>query len=69
MKMDHHCPWINNCVGHFNHGKYVIIERVQRFRCFFKGGGWLFLNLALLGKYLIERLKYRRAKNDLRNVA
>ena len=23
MKMDHHCPWINTCVGHFNHGHFV----------------------------------------------
>uniref|UniRef100_A0A0B7A3E4 Palmitoyltransferase n=1 Tax=Arion vulgaris TaxID=1028688 RepID=A0A0B7A3E4_9EUPU len=22
MKMDHHCPWINTCCGHFNHANF-----------------------------------------------
>ena len=23
LKMDHHCPWINACVGHHNHPPFV----------------------------------------------
>ncbi|XP_028405948.1 palmitoyltransferase ZDHHC6-like isoform X2 [Dendronephthya gigantea] len=24
MKMDHHCPWINHCVGHKNHKRFTL---------------------------------------------
>lgn len=24
LKMDHHCPWLNTCVGHANHPSFMI---------------------------------------------
>lgn len=24
LKMDHHCPWINTCVGHKNHAHFTL---------------------------------------------
>lgn len=36
LKMDHHCPWLNNCVGHYNHRHFFLYM-------IFTGTGIIFL--------------------------
>ena len=36
-KMDHHCPWINACVGHKNHAHFIRFLFYAATGCFYGG--------------------------------
>lgn len=35
LKMDHHCPWINGCIGHFNHRYFFMFMVYMVTGCLF----------------------------------
>lgn len=68
LLIDHHCPWINNCVGHFNHGHFIRFLFFVDVACSYhiamvtmrvlnlnKGGYWVWSNIFLFRGQKIDQ--------------
>jgi hypothetical protein len=49
--MDHHCPWLNNCIGHANHAHFI------RFICSVSSG--VLCCLTLIGLRMWDVIRYQ----------
>jgi len=53
--MDHHCPWINNCVG-FDNRKFFLQMLIYVICTTAISGSGLFIGLAYVSKELVVKI-------------